>query len=793
MGLKNYIPTDPAVDTQKDLTYTFPEDGKYRVYLKAWDSANPSCFASYSSIVKVNCGIDARFFPDKRIIASKRTSAKFLDNVTFTNRSNGATDYEWTITHTLLDPSKGTQLPDFTSNDEHITHTFLEPGTYNISLRASAGACADTTETYTLRVEDPTMNGVPLITQAHCLGEDSLKVLFTVLNSGYDTLNVGAPISFYDADPHQAAPLPNLLHTFYLPEAIYGRDENIPIFEVDFAAADTSRKSLFAAFNDGGDDFAPLTFPLTWPEADQNVTSDLSEFPPSGQNELTYLDNVRAIVDFQFGLQVDVPNPVVCANSQYQFEAEVRNEYGPTTVEWIPADGLSCSDCLNPVVDIGTADFERQLIVTSGLNCTDTATVRFTVNPETLAPVVSPPLEICQNTTPPDLATLVQGNNLQWYTQETGGTADLNVPTIDTATPNNYEFWISRIDNGCEGPREKLSITVHPDSPPAVTAVTDACIGDATPDLANFVTGTNLLWYSSETGGTGNINPPVFSTGNPITYTVWVSQTVGSCESARSMVTFTVLEETPVPQVSGPVNICLGDAIPDDQSFVTGSNLRWYADERLQSPLSGSPQFNTSALDTLQFWVTQTVNGCEGEATEVTFQMNQITLESQGPYEIDEGESIELRVVADLIPDIGMPNFIWRDQDGNQVGTGDTLTVSPTDPTFYTVEAETPAGCLAMLDVPVNVIKALKPAAIFTPNGDGFNDLWEIGFVNQFPNAQVTIFSRWGRQVYQSTQYQNDWNGRLNNEPLPIGTYYFVVDLSAYNRKSVTGSVTIMR
>jgi len=63
----------------------------------------------------------------------------------------------------------------------------------------------------------------------------------------------------------------------------------------------------------------------------------------------------------------------------------------------------------------------------------------------------------------------------------------------------------------------------------------------------------------------------------------------------------------------------------------------------------------------------------------------------------------------------------------------------------------------------------------FTPNGDGFNDLFEIKHpVNT--KIEIEIFNRWGNSVYKSTDYHNDWDGKgtgnFLGKDLPDGTYY---------------------
>ena len=69
---------------------------------------------------------------------------------------------------------------------------------------------------------------------------------------------------------------------------------------------------------------------------------------------------------------------------------------------------------------------------------------------------------------------------------------------------------------------------------------------------------------------------------------------------------------------------------------------------------------------------------------------------------------------------------------------------------------------------------------VFTPNGDGSFDIWWIKNIDQFPDNKVTVYNRWGSIVYDASGYDNTtvyWDGTDDGEPLPFGTYYYIVDL----------------
>ncbi|MEQ8714054.1 MAG: gliding motility-associated C-terminal domain-containing protein [Cyclobacteriaceae bacterium] len=317
-------PSDSVpVATTPDLTYSFPEVGKYRVYLRAYRSDDPTCFTSTTEIVRVTCGVDARFYPDKRIIASKQPKALLFDSVTFTNISENATDYQWTITHSSYNSSPN--LPEFTSDVVDLTYKFTEPGDYSITLQASAGDCVDETRTFLLPVVDPTIDGIPAIESIFCHNDDSVLVNFRIFNPGYDTVNVGMPVSFYTSEPRESSPQPILLKTYRLPRIVYGVDSER--FSTHVPGIDAF-DPLFIVFNDTG----KTEFPISFPSPDLNVYSFDTEFPPSGYAELSYQNNVASFVNVEEFL--DLPDIWTCEDEFINLEVDDR---------WVDATWRSAS------------------------------------------------------------------------------------------------------------------------------------------------------------------------------------------------------------------------------------------------------------------------------------------------------------------------------------------------------------------------------------------------------------------------------------------------------------------
>jgi len=65
----------------------------------------------------------------------------------------------------------------------------------------------------------------------------------------------------------------------------------------------------------------------------------------------------------------------------------------------------------------------------------------------------------------------------------------------------------------------------------------------------------------------------------------------------------------------------------------------------------------------------------------------------------------------------------------------------------------------------------------FSPNGDGVNDFFVIADISEFPKASLQVYNRWGGLVFESSKYDNRWNGTYKGEDVPQGTYFYLLDL----------------
>ena len=123
--------------------------------------------------------------------------------------------------------------------------------------------------------------------------------------------------------------------------------------------------------------------------------------------------------------------------------------------------------------------------------------------------------------------------------------------------------------------------------------------------------------------------------------------------------------------------------------------------------------------------------------------------------------------------------------------TSNNISVQPSASSWYSLTVDS-SGCLGVDSI--YVVLGVIPYDAITPNGDLMNDTWEILDIENYPQAFVKVFNRWGEIVHETSgggSYKA-WDGTYESEQLPVGTYYYVIDLNN-NEEPQTGPITIVR
>jgi len=184
---------------------------------------------------------------------------------------------------------------------------------------------------------------------------------------------------------------------------------------------------------------------------------------------------------------------------------------------------------------------------------------------------------------------------------------------------------------------------------------------------------------------------------------------------------------------------------------------------------------NTLVIDQIgQYSVTvNTAEGCSGSDT-----MNVIQGEAPTITAITVGSDyVTVDAVGGTTPyQYSITGDVW--QDSNQFNN--------LAPGIYTMYVRTSEGCVASQQFAVLFI-----ATMFTPNGDGINDTWDIPGMEIYPGSNVVIYDRYGRLVYQSELVSKViWNGFfMNGQKAPTQDYWYIINVT--DGRKFTGHITV--
>ena len=131
-------------------------------------------------------------------------------------------------------------------------------------------------------------------------------------------------------------------------------------------------------------------------------------------------------------------------------------------------------------------------------------------------------------------------------------------------------------------------------------------------------------------------------------------------------------------------------------------------------------------------------------------------------------------------------DFEWfRNDDALYVNTS---TIEYPDPGHYKVKSKSMCDTKWSEEVSVNPVKLEKLMVpnVITPNGDNFNELFVLD--PQLESSYLCIYNRWGNKVYESHNYQNDWNGEHETG----GVYYYIIKNRCLNG-AINGNITVIK
>lgn len=328
-----------------------------------------------------------------------------------------------------------------------------------------------------------------------------------------------------------------------------------------------------------------------------------------------------------------------------------------------------------------------------------------------------------------------------------------------------------------------ITINVQAKPDPKASGNDPACTGD-TLRLSASDNGATYAW-TGPNGFASTVQNPVInklSMVNSGKYFVSLTTTLG-CSNIDSVEVS--LNITPVANAGSDVAICEGTSTTLKGSG--GNTFNWSPAISVSDP--GNALTVAAPADTTSYILTVSNGICKGYDTVNVFVWKKPIANAGPDQKIYEGNATQL---TGLAGGTGV-SFYWSPVNNINDNTILNPVVTPTSDNTYTLNVSSTRGCgTATDDVFIRVYKKITIPNVFSPNGDGINDTWNILQLNTYPEARLSIFNRHGQKVYESIGYTSQWNGTFHGKPLPVGTYYYVINLEN-GLKPFSGWVMILK
>ena len=435
-------------------------------------------------------------------------------------------------------------------------------------------------------------------------------------------------------------------------------------------------------------------------------------------------------------------------------------------------------------------------------------------------------LDICESDAPVDLFGSLNG------TPDTGGTwspalasgSGIFDPAVDA--PGTYTYTVAGTPP-CGDASATVTVSISPVPDAGTNGSLNICENDVPVDLFDSLGGTpetGGTWSPALASGSGIFDPAVDAPG---TYTYSLTGP-GFCGEDFSTVEVSITNAPEVTGISVIANdVCLGE---DASVILSGATQLTDGDYTLTYDLSGSNTSQNTVIinfmgGTANFTVPPSslnnsgatsisitslaynVTGCNGDTTVIpstTFNV----LQDPTPQLLEDGNSFcteDNPTIADLSNNIiGNAPVIWYDsfEDGIPYLDSDLLVGGST----YYASFETEGGCnngirLAVI-VAINSCEELEliiPDG-FSPNDDTINDTFHIRNLRElFPNFKLQIYNRYGNILYEGDINTPNWNGtsdkgmEFGSSTLPVGVYFYILELNDSTKKTIQGRVYLSR
>jgi gliding motility-associated-like protein len=468
--------------------------------------------------------------------------------------------------------------------------------------------------------------------------------------------------------------------------------------------------------------------------------------------------------------------PASCSSNNGSASVSVTGGTGSYTYSWSPSGG---SGPTTTPVGMGT----YTVTVTDGANCTAQNTVQVTEASGMVLTMNSSPTQCTTNTGTASVMVSGGSGSYEYSWAPSGGTNATTTPVGQ----GTYTVTVTDQTSGCQAQDNVVVGVVNSPTISVINSQNVTCNGlgngSAQVQATGGTTPYTFTWSPSGVTGASVTNLA------PGTHTVTVTDYAGCKDQTQIIIT------QPTPFVVTDTVITHATCGFDDGSIsITASGGTLGYSYNWTPSVSTSNSASNLASGTYDVVVSDAM-GC---SVNLSLDVNAGTFFIDAYPEtsvIDLGGSVNLNVYVD--PTVTVDTFFWTPTNGLSCTTCLNPVASPTETTSYIISVISDNGCIATDTVTIVVIQPCGEVFvpnIFSPNGDGLNDL-ECVMGDCVTSVDFKIYNRWGETVFSSDSQANCWDGTFRGKPVQTGVYVYKLTATLNTGEQIlkSGNINVTR
>ena len=340
---------------------------------------------------------------------------------------------------------------------------------------------------------------------------------------------------------------------------------------------------------------------------------------------------------------------------------------------------------------------------------------------------------------------------VQWFEQENGGVViGTGESFITPAIANTTVYYVETKYPICTKSATRTPVTATILNIPVVTTPNSkfSLCGEGFITLTAATSEGTLYWYSEPTGNS------LIAVGTSLTRsfnkntTLFIEAVNDYCTTGTRIPVEVVVYDLPIFQDQEIIK-CKGEKVTLASTLV-GVNYLWSNGEK------------TPTIDVIK---------PDSYSVEVTRPAPESCILLQNILVVEHPEPIIKNIIVDentvTIKLQNPANYFEYSIDGIHFQTSNIFPNAPSG--LQTATVRDTKSCVSVTQTFIVIIIP----KFFTPNNDGFNDLWQVKGIINYPEAQVSIFDRYGKLLKQLNANSSGWNGTFNGAELPADDYWY--------------------